>query len=97
MAIQGGAGALLLDEMIGSIEEGKKADLASLSPSISLMPNNDVINELALCENGASVESVSSTGKPVMVRKKIVGIDEEAIYQKLSLMRSRIAVAKANL
>ena len=95
MATRGGAAALLLDETIGSIEEGKKADLAILSPSISLLPNNDVINELALCENNASVESVFIDGKPVMMRKKIVGIDEEAICGKFSSMASRIASAKA--
>ena len=97
MATQGGASALLLDGIIGSIEEGKKADLAILSPSISLMPNNDVINELALCENGGSVESVFIDGKPVMLGKKITGTDEEGILAKFSSMKSRIARAKSNV
>jgi 5-methylthioadenosine/S-adenosylhomocysteine deaminase len=97
MATQGGARALLLDGIIGSIEEGKKADLAILSPSISLLPNNDVIDELALCENGGSVESVFIDGKPVMLGKKLTGADEGAILAKFSSMESRIAAAKANV
>jgi 5-methylthioadenosine/S-adenosylhomocysteine deaminase len=97
MATQGGAKALLLDGIIGSIEEGKKADLAILRPSIVLLPNNDIVDELALCENGGSVESVFIDGKPVMLEKKIAGIDEEAICAKFSSMESRIALAKANV
>jgi len=97
MATQGGARALLLDGIIGSIEEGKKADLAILSPSISLMPTNDVVDELALCENGGSVESVFIDGKPVMLGKKITTIDEEAILAKFSSMEPRISRAKSNV
>jgi 5-methylthioadenosine/S-adenosylhomocysteine deaminase len=97
MATQGGAGALLLDGTIGSIEEGKKADLAILKPSIALLPNNDIVDELALCENGGSVESVFIDGKPVMLGKKITGIDEEAILAKFSSMESRIANAKSSV
>ena len=94
MATQGGARALLLDGIIGSIEEGKKADLAILSPSTSLIPNNDVVNELVLCENGGSVDSVFIDGKLVMLGKKIIRTDEEAILAKLSFMEPRIAKAK---
>jgi 5-methylthioadenosine/S-adenosylhomocysteine deaminase len=97
MATEGGSRALLLDGIIGSIEEGKKADLAILSPSISLAPNNDVVNELALCENGGSVESVFINGKPVMLGKKITTIDEEAILAKFSAMEPRIDRAKSNV
>jgi 5-methylthioadenosine/S-adenosylhomocysteine deaminase len=97
MATQGGARALLLDGIIGSIEEGKKADLAILSPAISLVPNNDLVDELALCENGGSVESVFIDGKPAMLGKKITGTDEEAILAKFSSMESRIAKAKSNV
>jgi 5-methylthioadenosine/S-adenosylhomocysteine deaminase len=97
MATYGGARALLLDEIIGSIEEGKKADLAILAPSGSLVPNNDVINELALCENGGSVESVFIDGKPVMIGGKITTTDEDEISAKFSSMKSRIAEAKSNV
>ena len=97
MGTEGGAMALLLDGIIGSIEEGKKADLAILNPSIALVPNNEVVDELALCENGGSVESVFIDGKAVMLGKKITGTDEEAILAKFSSMKSRIAGAKSNV
>ena len=97
MGTEGGSRALLLNRIIGSIEEGKKADLAILKPSISLMPNNDVVDELALCENGGSVESVFIDGKPVMLGKKITTIDEEAILAKFSAMEPRIVRAKSNI
>jgi len=97
MGTQGGARAVLLDGILGSIEEGKKADLAILNPSISLLPVNDLMDELALCENGGSVESVFIDGKPVMLGKKITGTDEEAILAKFSSMESRIARAKSNV
>jgi 5-methylthioadenosine/S-adenosylhomocysteine deaminase len=96
MGTEGGARALLLDGIIGSIEEGKKADLAILKPSISLAPNNDVVNELALCENGGSVESVFIDGKPVMLGKKITTMDEQAILAEFSAMQPRITRAKSN-
>jgi len=94
MATQGGARALRLDSIVGSIEEGKKADLVILNPSISLLPNNEIIDELVLCENGGSVETVFIDGKSVMVGKRITAIDEEAILAKISSMEPRIARAK---
>jgi cytosine/adenosine deaminase-related metal-dependent hydrolase len=97
MATLGGAGALRLDGLIGSVEEEKKADLVILNPSISLVPNNDIIDELAFCESGASVESVFIDGKPVMLDKKITTVDEEAILAKVSSMEPRIARAKSDV
>jgi cytosine/adenosine deaminase-related metal-dependent hydrolase len=94
MATQGGARALLLDEAIGSIEEGKKADLVILCPSPGMRPNNAPLDQLALCENGASVETVFIAGKPVMRERKFNGIDEEGILASLSQMQPRINSAR---
>ncbi|MGH7773198.1 MAG: amidohydrolase family protein [Candidatus Binatia bacterium] len=91
----GGARAVLLDGFIGSIEEGKKADLVILNPSVSLLPMNALIDQLVLCENGESVESVFVDGKPVMLNKRLTTVDEEAILAKLASLRPRIARAKA--
>lgn len=95
MATRGGAKALGLDGILGSIEEGKKADLVILNPSISLQPTNDLISELALCENGGSVESVFVDGKAIMLGRKIAAGDEEAILERFFLLKPRIARAAA--
>ncbi len=97
MGSLGGAKAVFLDGIIGSIEEGKKADLAILNPSVTLQPMNAVVDQLVLCENGESVESVFVDGKPVMLNRRLVTIDEEAILTKLSSLRPRIAEAHAGV
>jgi len=94
MGTLGGAKAVLLDGTIGSIEEGKKADLVILNPSISLQPLNDLMNELALCENGSSVESVFIDGKAVMLGKRMTLIDEEALLARFSSLRPKIIRAR---
>jgi cytosine/adenosine deaminase-related metal-dependent hydrolase len=95
MGSAGGAKALGLDATVGSIEEGKKADLTVLNPAISLAPNNALIDELALCENGASVESVFVDGIAVLLERKITGVDEAALRAELAKMEPKIARAKA--
>jgi len=95
MGTLGGARAVLLDRMIGSLEEGKKADLVILEPSTSLLPMNDLIKQLVLCENGESVESVYVDGKAVLRDGNFTAIDERAILAELSSLRPRIARAQA--
>src|SRR5215470_11684189 len=95
MATLGGARALLLDRMIGSIEEGKKADLVILNPSSSLLPLNNLVDQLALGENGNSVESVLVDGKPVMWERRIRTIDEESLRAQVFSLQPRIRKAHA--
>jgi 5-methylthioadenosine/S-adenosylhomocysteine deaminase len=95
MATLGGARALLLDRIIGSVEEGKKADLVILNPSTSLLPLNNLTDQLVLAENGDSVESVFVDGKPVMLGKCMRTIDEESVKAKVSSLQPRIGKAHA--
>jgi 5-methylthioadenosine/S-adenosylhomocysteine deaminase len=95
MATLGGARALLLDRIIGSIEEGKKADLVVLRPSSSLLPLNNLIDQLALAENGDSVETVLVDGKTVMLEKRLQTIDESSVVAKVSSLQPRIRAAHA--
>lgn len=97
MATMGGAQALRLDPIIGSIEEGKKADLVILNPYISLVPNNGIVEALAFGENGSSVETVFVDGQLVMRDKTILTVDEQAVLAKVSAMEPRIARAKADV
>lgn len=93
MGCLGGAKVVLQDESLGSIEEGKKADLVIVNPSISLSPVNSLINQLVLSENGNSVESVFVDGRAVMLEKQIQTVDEPKIIAQLSSFRTRISGA----
>ena len=93
MATLGGARALLLDQMIGSIEEGKKADLVILNPSSSLLPLNNLTDQLVFAENGDSVESVLVDGQPIMWEKRMRTIDEENVRAQVSSLQPRFAKA----
>lgn len=90
MGCLGGARAVFLDSQIGSLEEGKKADLVVLRPSTSLMPLNDLIDQLALCENGDSVESVLVDGRPIMIERSILTLETEEILGRLCSFGERI-------
>lgn len=95
MGTRSGARAVLLDGIIGSLEEGKKADLVILKPSISLLPMNDLIKQLVLSENGESVQSVYVDGEAVLRNGSFTAIDEGTILAELSSLRPRIATAHA--
>jgi 5-methylthioadenosine/S-adenosylhomocysteine deaminase len=94
MATLGGAKAMLLDEVVGSIEEGKKADLVVLNPKISLLPTNDIINQIALGENGESVESVFVDGTPVLLNGRVEAVNETDILAALASLAPRIRQAR---
>jgi len=93
MGCLGGAKVVLQDERLGSIEEGKKADLVILNPSTSLSPMNNLISQLVLCENGNSVETVFVDGRAVMLEKQIQTVDEAKIIAQLSSFCTSISEA----
>jgi cytosine/adenosine deaminase-related metal-dependent hydrolase len=94
MGTIGGAKALLLDDLIGSIEEGKKADLVILNPGTSLLPRNNIISQLALSENGKSVETVFVDGKQVVSGGHLQTVQEKDILPTLSALAPRIEAAR---
>jgi len=97
MGCLGGAKALFQDSSIGSLEVGKKADLVILKPSTALMPMNDLVGQLALCENGDSVESVFVNGRPVMLDKRITTVNEKDILDKLCSFSGKIRSAQTEV
>ncbi len=65
MATVDAAKALLQDE-IGSLEEGKKADIITLGIRENLLPLNDVVSNIVYCVNGNDVCEVIIDGKVVV-------------------------------
>ncbi len=90
-----GAKALGLEEEIGSIEAGKKADLAILDLNTpSLMPRNNLIAGLSYSANGSEVETVIIDGKIVMEDRKVLTMDEELVYKKINEIIVRMGLYK---
>lgn len=82
-ATRGGARAVGLDERIGSIEPGKKADLVALDLCTSaFVPVNDLRNQLVYAENGSSVRLVMVDGQIVVQDGRCTRIDETAVLRE---------------
>ncbi len=83
MATLHGAKALLMQDEIGSLEAGKKADIVlfdRIRPEWS--PLHNVANSLVYSATGASVDTVLVDGKVVVEHGRTTFVDEEEIYRK---------------
>ncbi len=90
-----GARALGLEEEIGSIEAGKKADLAILNLNVpSLTPRNNLLAGLSYSANGSEVETVIIDGKITMENRKVLTLDEGLVYKKINEIISRMGLDK---
>ena len=90
-----GAKALGLEEEIGSIEVGKKADLAILDLNTpSLTPRNNLIAGLSYSANGSEVDTVIINGQITMEGRKLLTIDEKLVYGKIQDIIVRMGLDK---
>lgn len=95
MATLNGAKALGMEQKTGSIEVGKKADLAILNlRTPSMTPRNDLLAGLCYSANGSEVETVIIDGKIVMENRRILTLDEERIYAEVSRICKRLGIEK---
>ena len=91
MATRNGAKALGLDT--GSIEVGRKADIALLDlDSPSLTPLNNPVAALAYSCNGSEVTDVIIDGAPVMRDRKLLTIDEERVRAEIARICKRLGI-----
>ncbi len=78
----GGAKALGLEKRIGSLEEGKRADLIIIDlNSPHLIPLYNVYSQLVYAANGTDVETAIIDGKIVMQNRKLLALDEDTVMQ----------------
>ncbi|GFI17346.1 5-methylthioadenosine/S-adenosylhomocysteine deaminase [Lachnospiraceae bacterium] len=90
-----GAKALGLEKETGSLEVGKKADIAILDLNTpSLTPRNNLIAGLSYSANGSEVETVIIDGKVIMENRKVLTLDEELVYQKINEIIVRMELDK---
>ena len=91
MATIDGAKALGLENEVGSIEVGKKADVIVINlDKPHLIPVHDIYSTLAYSVNGADVETVIIDGKIVMEDRKMLTIDEEMVKKEVNKVVSRL-------
>ena len=84
MATLGGARSAMLEDVTGSLEVGKAADLLILDlTTLSFTPLNDVARQLVYAENGSSIETVMVAGEIVVHQGRMRSIDEAAILAEI--------------
>ncbi len=95
MATINGAKALGMERQTGSIEIGKKADLAILNlRTPSMTPRNDLLAGLCYSANGSEVETLIIDGRIVMEDRKVLTLDEERIYAEISRICKRLGIER---
>lgn len=86
-----GAKVLGLEEEIGTLEPGKKADIIFIkTDKIHLCPENDVCANIVYSANGADVEKVMIDGKIVMQNRKMTNLDEKEVMRQVKKIAKRL-------
>jgi 5-methylthioadenosine/S-adenosylhomocysteine deaminase len=80
MATLNGARALGMDA--GSIEPGKQADIVLLERGPNMVPGNDVVANIVYSAGPQNVTDVIIGGKPVMLDRKIVTVEEKKVMEE---------------
>jgi 5-methylthioadenosine/S-adenosylhomocysteine deaminase len=91
-ATYGGARALGLENVIGSLEEGKSADIVLVDLSHPhLQPVNDPVSHLVYSAQGMEVDTVLCEGKVLLEGREFRTLKAEPIYKKAESWRKKIA------
>lgn len=98
MATMGGAKALGLDHLIGSIEVGKQADMIALDLShASLQPLNNVISHIVYATSGTEVRSSWVAGQNILNEGVLSTLDIERITENSSRWRQQLSEFRSTL
>lgn len=80
MATINGAKALMDEELYGSLEAGKKADLIVINPdSAGMLPLHDPVANLVTSMHSSNVESTMCDGKWLMKDRIVLSLNEEEV------------------
>lgn len=91
MATIEGAKVLRLEDEIGTVEVGKKADLIIINKDKThLYPENDLCTNLVYSANGADVDTVIVDGKVLMQNRKLVSINEKLVRKNVAKVVKRL-------
>jgi guanine deaminase len=96
MATKGSAAVLGMDDLIGRIALGYKADLVFLDlDHVNLVPLNNAVNQLVNTEDGAAVTDVMIGGRFVLKDGVLPGLDWPSVCRRARDAAARLAEANA--
>lgn len=93
-----GAEALHMEEQIGSIEQGKRADLVVISrDSLNQVPAYNVYSDLVYATKASDVQTVIINGRVVMRDRRLLTLDEPKIKEAARVFRDQVIKSLVNL
>jgi 5-methylthioadenosine/S-adenosylhomocysteine deaminase len=91
LATLGSARALHMDKEIGSLEEGKRADLVVVDiDGLHQTPLYNVYSHLVYATKASDVRTVVIEGRVVMRDRRLLTLDEALIKRKARAIRERV-------
>jgi 5-methylthioadenosine/S-adenosylhomocysteine deaminase len=87
----GGAKVLGMEARIGSLEQGKRADLILIDPNHpGMVPLYNVYSHLVYAASGADVATVIIDGRVVMLNRKLLTVNEESVMAEANKLALKI-------
>ncbi len=97
MATEGSARVLGMQDLIGRIAKGYKADLVLLDlDNVNYMPLNDATNQIVATEDATAVDKVLIGGKLVVSDGRAIGVDRHALAHQAQQAMERLVGLNAN-
>jgi 5-methylthioadenosine/S-adenosylhomocysteine deaminase len=98
MATIGGARVLGLERQIGSLEQGKRADViaVSLNNANAIPMAGNVYAQMAYAGKASDVEDVFINGKQVVSGRKVMTVNVQDVYRRAQDYRHRISASLKN-
>lgn len=91
MATIGGARVLGLEKEIGSLEEGKRADLITISVArANAVPLYNVYSQIVYASKAGDVEDVFINGKQIVSSRQVLTLNAKEIYAKAEQYKQQI-------
>jgi 5-methylthioadenosine/S-adenosylhomocysteine deaminase len=97
MATSRGARALHLENLIGSLETGKRADIVIVdSNELNQTPFYNIYSSLVYATKANDVRTVVVDGKVIMLNRRLLTLDENVIKKNANLYRQKIIKSLSN-
>jgi 5-methylthioadenosine/S-adenosylhomocysteine deaminase len=94
MATSGGARVLGLESEIGSLEDGKRADLITISLAHpNAVPVYNLYSQIVYASKAADVEDVFINGREIVSGRHVLTMNQEEIYRKAEEYRQAVVTS----